>query len=204
MNKFTILAVLMLAMPLFVRAGDFIIEGEPIQAFTLSREEAQNETYHRIRVKMQLNEHLSLLETATTICFETADTFEVLNGESSAFGMQFLCAISECTSNTHLHTLLFGSHATTEGKWAGSGYDASFTNRGVVELNDGRHPDTVFEIGDDIIANVHLPPTETTTDMHYKCFTSYKGTYSDHNLLIDVDLTGWEEHEITIHGNTSP
>lgn len=200
MNKFILLSVLLLSAFLTARADPFTVTQENGEFWKVEEEEAANEGTRRFRMKMELNQNLHLLDTATTICFESDSEFNIEDG-AAGFGMSFLCAIHNCHSNTHLHTLLFGSHYVDVdgGKWAGAGTDASHTNRGVVELNNGQHPDTVFVMNEELSYDVHLPVHADEVDLHYKCFTRYDGTYFEDNLLVDIYLgEDWTMHEITI------
>lgn len=196
MSKFIVLTVLLLSSVL-VSADPFGVTLAGGASFSLD-DDAADPGMRKIHIQMSLDHNLHLLETATTICFASDDSFNIGDG-SVGFGMSFLCAIHECTSNAHLHTLLFGSHYTGSGYWAGAGIDASHTNIGVVNLNDGMHPDTSFNMASSLAASINLPDLAPAADAHYKCFTNYDGSYIEDNLLVDIHLdSDWEEHNVTI------
>ncbi|CAI2375980.1 unnamed protein product [Moneuplotes crassus] len=196
MNKFIALTVLLLSSVL-VSADPFGVTLGGGATFSLD-DDAADPDMRKIHIQMALDQNLHLLETATTICFASDDSFNIADG-SVGFGMSFLCAIHECTSNAHLHTLLFGSHYTAAGYWAGAGTDASHTNVGVVNLNDGMHPDTSFNMASTLAASINLPDLAPAADAHYKCFTNFDGSYIEDNLLVDIHLdSDWEEHNVTI------
>ncbi|CAI2376528.1 unnamed protein product [Moneuplotes crassus] len=197
MNKFIILAVLLLSTVLAAETLPFKVRNDLGERFRII-DKATEEGYRRIRVRMDLDSNLSLLETATTICFESDSSFSLSDG-AKGFGMTFMCAIHECTSNTHLHTLLFGSQYYNGGYWAGAGIDASHTNIGVHHLEDGTNPDAGFKMEASLAESINLPVLENEVDTHYKCFTNYRGSYVEDNLLVDIHLDGdWESHDIVL------
>lgn len=198
MNKFIILAVLLFSTVLVANAAPFRVSNDLGERFRMIEKPAAD-GYTRIRVRMDIDSNLSLLETATTICFESDSSFSLSDG-AKGFGMTFMCAIHECTSNTHLHTLLFGSHYYNGGYWAGAGVDASHTNTGVYLLEDGTNPDAGFTMEAALAQQINLPVFENEVDTFYKCFTNYKGSYVEDNLLVDIHLDeDWESHDVTFH-----
>lgn len=197
MNKFITIAVILFASFMIAKADPFTVAQENGEKFKIFENEAP-ENWREFRIMMELNHNLHLLDTATTICFQTDETFALEDG-AFGFGMSFLCAIHECTSNTHLHALLFGSHYEDSGIWAGAGKDASHTNRGVVELDSGLHPDTKYVMSDTLSYEIHAPNHIDEVDQHFKCFSRFDGSYFEDNLLVDIKLNeNWEMHEVTI------
>jgi hypothetical protein len=147
------------------------------------------EDMHSVRFQMELPFNLHLLETATTIC-SISDAAGEQQEEARGFAIQFLCATTECTSNTHLHAYLIGSTVTEEGegiaKWHGPEHDASYTNRGVVEANDGMNPDTKFVMDAATYASLELPANGAET--HYACHSKVDGTLYSTNLNAEFEI----------------
>lgn len=153
----------------------------------------------RLRVVMNLpteteepteTANLKLFETATTICFRTQDDSYTLETGAKGFGIQFLCAISECTMSHHLHTIMFGSEAkgNSPATWNGSGTDVSHTNRGASDhtVKPGTNPDTLYGMTQDEFDSSNLPGESETA--YFKCYYQNKGTYQNTDLNLDVQL----------------
>ena len=186
MNKFVLLLAFVMSMALVANGAVTIVE-EGTEWLKASYPTPAPGEDVRIRLQMKLASRLGLLETATTICFRTDETYTLAQG-AKGFGMQFLCAINDCTSNTHLHAVLFGSEVKSVGPavWAGSGIDLSHTNRGVHTLNGGRRPDTMYGMSSADFASSHLPAKNE--EVHFRCFLNYDGSYYAANLLTDIQL----------------
>ncbi|CAI2376568.1 unnamed protein product [Moneuplotes crassus] len=200
MNKFIALTVLLLSSVL-VAAGPLTIDVGGGALFRL-QDEVLDAFNRKVRFEMTLNSNLHLLETATAICFDSDDTFSISDG-APGWGMSFLCTVSECSTNAHLHTLLFGSHYQ-EGHWVGGGVDASFTWNGGLEPNDGIFPVAQFYMGISLAASINLPDLEAAVDTYYKCFTNFDGSYVEDNLLVDINLdSDWQEHNVTVAATPS-
>ena len=162
------------------------------------------EDVHSVRFQMELPWNLHLLETATTICSLSDATGEQME-EARGFAIQFLCATTECTSNTHLHAYLIGSTVTEDSEggvstamWHGVQNDASYTNRGVVEANSGLHPDTHFVMDPATYADLELPAMGAET--HYACHTKLDGTLYSTNLVAPFEIheEGWHWEPVSV------
>lgn len=193
MNKFIVLLAFVMSMAVVANGAVTIID-DGTEFLKASYPKAAPGEDVRIRLQMKLASRLGLLETATTICFRTDGTYAITEG-TKGFGMQFLCAINDCTSNTHLHAVLFGSEAKSVEPvvWAGSGMDLSHTNRGVHTVNGGRRPDTMYGMSASQFASSHLPAKDE--EVHFRCFVNYDGSYYAANLLTDIQLEAENEGE---------
>ncbi|CAI2376445.1 unnamed protein product [Moneuplotes crassus] len=200
MNKFIVLTVLLLSSVL-VAAGPLTIDVGGGAQFSLQDEDTTAEN-RKVHFQMSLNSNLHLLDTATAICFDSDDSFNIADG-SAGFGISFLCVSLQCTSNAQLHTLLFGSHYQ-EGYWAGAGIDVSHTWVGGLEVNDGLSPEAQFDMETSVAASINLPDLEAEVDTYLKCFTNFAGSYIENNLLVDINLNSdWQEHNVTITATAS-
>lgn len=186
MNKFVLLIAFVMSLALFANGAVTVVEDGSEWLKASYPQPAAGEDV-RIRLQMRLASRLGLLETATTVCFRTDETYALAQG-AKGFGMQFLCAINDCTSNTHLHSVLFASEikSTEPAVWAGAGIDLSHTNRGVHTLNGGRRPDTIYGMSATDFASSNLPAKNE--EVHFRCFLNYDGSYNASNLLTDIQL----------------
>lgn len=203
MNKFVLLLTLLVSVAVMANDVTIVEAGsEWLKASFVNHGEGED---FRIRLQMNLSSRLGLLETATTICFRTDETDTLAVG-AKGFGMQFLCALNDCTSNTHLLAVLFASEVKSVEPvvWSGSGMDLSYTNRGVAEADEGVKPDTMYGMFASQLESSNLPgPNE---EVYLRCYVNYHGAYSNSNLLTDIQLEANEGQEsawtaISVHLN---
>ena len=149
----------------------------------------------RIAMTMTLKKNLGLTETSTTICFKTADdTFAVASGDK-AFGVQFMCGLTECKVNYYLGAYLFGSEAVVDANgvhWAASTFDVSYTNRGVATVGDGQHPDTMYGMTEEQFASSNLPAENE--DVYMKCYHNSGAQYGKADMTLDISLESAAEN----------
>jgi hypothetical protein len=203
MNKFLTLIILMvLAIVISSKAVTIVNDGTEWLKVAYKNPESGED--HRIRWRARLASRLGLLETATAICFETDDTYEV-NAGAKAFGIQFWCGITDCKHNYQLGAIWFGSVAkdSAEVTWTGAGDDVSHTNKGVGQVNGGKRPDYLYGMSNDEFEESNLPAEGD--EVYLKCFTNFSGSYHETNLNTDMQLTesdgdsDWTAHEVHLN-----
>lgn len=133
---------------------------------------------YRVRFSMELSSNLKYLDTATTICFRN-DIIDSA-GNPKAFGVQFLCALSECNVNYYINSYLLGS-SFEEGEWQGLGTDFSPYNRGTYIAGNGLSPDTTYKFTEAQFNATGLPADDS---VELECFVNYHGNYYNNNNLV--------------------
>ena len=191
--------------------------GEDGNWLKLENHDPEQNTKVKVDISQSFTETSEIVDTKTTLCFHTDDTFEVQDG-ADAFGIQWMCMAPTCDSNHDYRVNIFAStahqDATTGHLWFTSTEDdySQWTylgpedrlNRctgGDDDASDCEEDDTLdlnmrLRADADDYERSNLPTWGEET--HLRCFKEMDGDWYNTNFLAGINTDGWESFDVTL------
>ena len=155
-----------------------------------------------------LEENLGWPQTAALVCFWTDGFDGEVEDNDYAFALRFWCNLGECKYNYHLGADFSAVEGIVDnGDIIFDGPNAldknlDFKNTGVLNADDGRHPDTNYSVKSGDSVSNHRVMTEsvpitwiggTSYLSGMLCFANDDVNFWDSNLLTQIEVSDWEK-----------
>lgn len=197
MNKFIkILAVLSCVVILMANAASYTIFSGANERLSVKICPPQGGEALRIRVKNHIPAELTMLGTATTVCFNS-DSSYVVADNAAGFALMYLCMAPNCDFNYQYGSYLFGGHAEVDGSAISFSPDHEITNETFFtkEVLDGNCLDTTIGLSAGDLVNSGLPQFCGSGTVHLTCYSQYNGVYPNTNVVAGIGINaGWNEY----------